>query len=76
MPVLDREASSNINNNFIFIAKNGNIQEASKLVIKYSRYSLHKKLLVSKMAVQYARQFDWDTIAKKEFKIISQFVVG
>jgi len=74
MPVLKAEVSKTIKNNFVFVISNGNIQEASKVIVEYDSYPKSKKIVISNKAKQFASKFDWNEIANKEFLVIKNLI--
>ena len=62
--------------NSVYIVRNGNIGEAAKKVLAYSKAGNAEKKALSKDARYYASLFDWDLIAKKEWTVIVDLASG
>lgn len=58
----------------LYPIKNQSISEAVKIIVKYAKYPLTEKTKKQKIARENAKMFSWDTISKKEWKVISNFV--
>lgn len=70
MPVLKDEVTTKIKNVFVFVAENGNLDEAAKKVLDYDRYVKNKKNKISFLSKQFAKKFDWKEISNVEVKVI------
>jgi len=59
---------------FLHIVENGDIRATLKKILQCSKLQKNTKTKNAQDSIKYAEQFDWDIIAAKEFKVISQFV--
>jgi len=71
MAVLNSYKKDSELKSFLYIIKNGDVKAVSKKILQYSELSKKIKIKNAQDAKKYATRFDWDTIAAKEFKVIS-----
>jgi glycosyltransferase involved in cell wall biosynthesis len=74
MPVLKDAYIKSRDSMYVFVAKNGSTVDAAISVVNYLNYSEVKKASISKNAIKYARRFNWENIAKKEFDVIASLL--
>ncbi len=58
----------------MYVIENGNIQKAAEAILSYSHLSAVAKKEKTIEAVDIARKFSWDTIAKKEFAVVQSLI--
>nr|MBI5455846.1 glycosyltransferase [Candidatus Levybacteria bacterium] len=74
MNVIPRNLDKSNASNFIYVVNSGDIDKVLSVIKQYSTYSDDKKNNIFQAARKYANGYDWDTIAAKEFKIITQMI--
>ncbi len=74
MPVISSQIENLKSKDFLYIVKNGDIGDVANKISKYALLSKNQKIRFSQKAKKFADLFDWNKIAKKELKILSNFI--
>ena len=62
--------------NFIYVVDNGNTNKVVSALKKYTFRSDKEKKVIFQNARKYAKNYDWDVIAAKEFNVIQQLIAN
>ncbi len=72
MPVVSSQKKQLQKEESLAIVENGNIEEVTKQILSFSSLQTAKKQKIDKAARKFAKFYDWDIIAKKEFNVITK----
>lgn len=74
MPVVSSQIENLKSKDFLYIVKNGDRKGVAGKILEYNLLSQNRKRELSQKAKKFTDLFDWDQIAKKEFKIILNLI--
>jgi glycosyltransferase involved in cell wall biosynthesis len=75
MPVLQETVKElDLPTNCMYTVENGSAVKAAESIVLYTKLSKEEQSQLQRNAKAFADKFDWNTIAHKEFSVISRFV--